>query len=185
MLNNGRITTKTYQKAMNLYLYIPSHSAHPPGMIKGMVYGLLHRYHDQNSSREDFLSITSLLFKRLVQRGWDKKFLRELFISSYEQIKTRDPSHTLNTQHWISPMSNDHNRSFFHLEYHPCDISRKSICALFDKECKDIFESEIGIREFTIAYSRPSNVADLVTTSKLYEVESKNVSFYLGEVNNI
>jgi len=43
ILKNGRITTKTYQKAMNLYLYIPPHSAHPPGMIKGMVYGLLRR----------------------------------------------------------------------------------------------------------------------------------------------
>ena len=84
ILKNGCITTKTYQKAMNLYLYIPPHSAHPPGMIKGMVYGLLRRYYEQNSGREDFLHIMSLLYKRLIWRGWDQEFLKKLFLSSYE-----------------------------------------------------------------------------------------------------
>jgi hypothetical protein len=155
-------------------------------MIKGMVYGLLQRYYKQNSSREDFLSITSLLFKRLTQRGWDKNFLRKLFINCYEQIKTKSSSHTnlLNTHHQIPQMVDNHSRSFFHLEYHPCDISRKSIRTLYNKECKDVFETEIGIKEFTIAYSRPSNVTDIVTKSKLYEVEGKEVSFYIGEAQD-
>jgi hypothetical protein len=36
-----RIVTKTYKKPMNLYLYIPPASAHPPGMLKSIVYGNL------------------------------------------------------------------------------------------------------------------------------------------------
>jgi hypothetical protein len=36
-----RIMTKTYKKLMNLYLYIPPASAHPPGMLKSIVYGNL------------------------------------------------------------------------------------------------------------------------------------------------
>ena len=34
---NLTISTKTYQKPMNLHLYIPPHSAHPPGMVKSLV----------------------------------------------------------------------------------------------------------------------------------------------------
>ncbi len=48
-LKRGRISTKTYQKPMNLYLYIPPHSAHPPGMIKDAVYSLLRCYYEENS----------------------------------------------------------------------------------------------------------------------------------------
>eukprot|EP00984_Skeletonema_dohrnii_P010740 scaffold4215_cov128-Skeletonema_dohrnii-CCMP3373.AAC.1 len=42
--NDGVISTKTYQKPMKLYLYIPPHSAHMRGMMRGIVYGELKRY---------------------------------------------------------------------------------------------------------------------------------------------
>jgi len=38
-LQNSRIYTRTYQKEMNLYLYIPAHSAHPPSCLKGLILG--------------------------------------------------------------------------------------------------------------------------------------------------
>jgi hypothetical protein len=38
-LQYSRIYTKTYQKEMNLYLYIPAHSAHPPSCLKGLMSG--------------------------------------------------------------------------------------------------------------------------------------------------
>ena len=33
-IKDGKVMTKTFQKAMNLYLYIPSQSVHPDGMMK-------------------------------------------------------------------------------------------------------------------------------------------------------
>jgi len=38
-LDNSRITMETYQKPMNLYLYIPPLSAHPPSCFKGLIFG--------------------------------------------------------------------------------------------------------------------------------------------------
>ena len=105
---------------MNLYLYIPPHSAHPPGTIKGMVYGLLRRYYEQNSLREDFLNIMSLLFRRLVERGWDPKFLQDLFLSSYERIQPKAPSRVeLAASLGTAPQTRQSKRLFFSLGVPP------------------------------------------------------------------
>ena len=42
-IEDGRIVSKTYQKPMNLFLYLPPSSSHPPGCIKGTIYGLINR----------------------------------------------------------------------------------------------------------------------------------------------
>eukprot|EP00957_Ditylum_brightwellii_P131737 10046998-Ditylum_brightwellii.AAC.1 len=41
-IKNGKITTKLYEKSLNLYLYIPPHSAHPPGVLNGIIFGQIH-----------------------------------------------------------------------------------------------------------------------------------------------
>jgi hypothetical protein len=52
---------KTFQKAQNLYLYIPPTSAHPKNMQFGLVYGRLRAYGLQNTDTADFLKISILL----------------------------------------------------------------------------------------------------------------------------
>jgi hypothetical protein len=42
-IQDGKIKTTLYSKALNLYLYIPPHSAHPPGVLNGLVCGTIHR----------------------------------------------------------------------------------------------------------------------------------------------
>ena len=34
-----QITTKLYEKPRNLYLYIPPHSSHPTGVLRGLIFG--------------------------------------------------------------------------------------------------------------------------------------------------
>jgi predicted DNA-binding protein (UPF0251 family) len=43
-LKDQKIITSTYQKAMNLYLYIPPLSAHPPSCLKGLIAGEMRLY---------------------------------------------------------------------------------------------------------------------------------------------
>jgi hypothetical protein len=58
-ISKTKITTKTYQKNMNLYLYIPPLSAHPPSCFKGLITRELCRYWLQNSP-ENFQEILCL-----------------------------------------------------------------------------------------------------------------------------
>jgi len=66
---NGRLFTRTYQKELNLYLYIPPTSAHPQRCFKGLITGELLRYWTQNTVQEDFINITQLFIQWLIQRG--------------------------------------------------------------------------------------------------------------------
>jgi hypothetical protein len=41
---SNRLIFETFQKAMNLYLYIPPNSAHPEGLLRGLIFGRLRAY---------------------------------------------------------------------------------------------------------------------------------------------
>ena len=88
-IKNGSFVTRTFQKPMNLYQYIPPNSAHPPGMIKGMIYGLLRQYYLQNSKCEDFWKIAMLFYNRLKDRGWPRATIEPIFVAAYEKIESQ------------------------------------------------------------------------------------------------
>ena len=48
-IENRMFTFKTYQKSIKLYQYITPNSAHPPGVIRGVVHSQLLQYFKQNS----------------------------------------------------------------------------------------------------------------------------------------
>ena len=37
-IKQNRITTTLFEKQLNIYLYIPSHSDHPPGVINEIIF---------------------------------------------------------------------------------------------------------------------------------------------------
>ena len=51
--NANKIEITLFEKKMNLHLYIPPHSAHPPGLLPGIVYSTLFRIFTICSSEED------------------------------------------------------------------------------------------------------------------------------------
>ena len=155
---------------MNLFLYITPNSAHPPGLIESLVFGLLLTYYKQNSNTSDFLHMTSLLFQRLINRGHLFDNLSEIFTSAITKIEgnANDP--------WKQPSikpTDEENRLFLHIPYHPRDISRREIQNIYDSTCQldsgnSSFKemrnyksrSIMRIDKLTVAYSRPKNLCD-------------------------
>ena len=191
--SEGHITTKTYQKPENLFLYISPHSAHPPGLVKSLVFGILSTYHFQNSLHSDFLLMVRHFFNRLVNRGHNKETLRVLFLEAIQIIEDRCNHTTIDSKKLndTSELALTDNRIFFHLPFHPRDISRKKIRDIYESTCendeKTNFKHTVNkrscapmqIHKLTVAYHRPKNLRDVLCPSALSESESCHVSKYL------
>ena len=150
-------------------------------MIKGVIFGTIRRYFEQNSNKEDFISITKLFFQRLVARGWDPSIIKPIFISAYNKIK--NPSTTKTTNESPSP-STGRGQLFIHFIYHPLDIPRRQVRKIYEDELQDTIMQEINSdAKLTICYSRPRNIQDVLAKAALFELEGKEVSKYItGEL---
>lgn len=65
----NQIITSTYLKEMNLYQYLPPHSAHLPAVQKGMMYSLMHNYFYWNALTADYHAAVIRLFHHLTTWG--------------------------------------------------------------------------------------------------------------------
>ena len=185
-IEDGYLLTKTFQKAMNLYHYISPSSNHPPKMIVGILYSLLRTYMQQNSREEDYLNVACLLHRRHVARGWDRDYLKRLILEADRKLRLEPPP----LPSPVTPPPPDpallenspRDRIFFHAEYGRNDLSRRAIRSIYDDTLRDRLES-FGIKQLTIAFSRPKNIKDYVTKAKLHMAPDKEASkYYSGEL---
>ena len=191
-LSSQNISFSTYQKPHNLYLYLPPHSAHPPGIIRSLIYGLLRKYWIQNSSTNDFRKMTQLLFQRLVARGHSPHTLLPLFLSAASTIKQHSPFKNISR----TPPSQHPNEIFLKWKFHPLDISRRAIQHSYQQTCNlPSFSAPGGfrslhtdhgtnmrIKKLTIAYTRDNNLRDLLIPSRLPNSSSHTVSSLLSQL---
>ena len=112
-IQNGHTSTSLFEKPLNLHLYIPPHSAHPPGLLPGIIHSTLFRIFTLCSDHDDRILRTRVFFKRLQARGYKSDQIKSLFykaISRAEQYS--GPTNSTR---------NDHTSVIFHLPLHPND----------------------------------------------------------------
>ena len=188
---------------MNLFLYIPQHSASPPGLLKSLVFGLIGTYKRQNSSAEDFKLNVKKLFERLLARGYK----RDVLIAAFDEVisKLEPKSTTTDSKHPPSSSPSDNHitnnttnrnsndsRLFFHLPFHPRGVSRRFIQQSYKNICEQPDElgesfrelsteqgARISITKLTVAHSRPKNLRDVLSPSTLQEFEDCAVQQFI------
>ena len=69
-IHEGWIVTSLYEKAMILYLYISPHSAHPPGVLTGLVSGNILWIHSLCNEQDDINLRMKQFYARLLVRGY-------------------------------------------------------------------------------------------------------------------
>ena len=165
--NSNKILYSTYQKPMNLFLYIPKHSASPPGLLKSLVFGLIGTYKRQNSSAGDFNLNVKKLFERLLAQGYKKEILIEAFDEVTSKLETNTSAESKCPPH-PNPNSNSNSNSksennstnntnrnnnesrlFFHLPFHPRGVSRRFIQQSYKDICEKPDELGESFRELS------------------------------------
>ncbi len=186
-INNNTATTTIFEKAQNLYLYIPPTSAHPPGMIHGLIYGNILRIHRLCTHPHDIQSKSQEFFTRLTQQGYSPFKITPIFkqahINALSFLSRRNyPHHQPN----IPPQ----NKLFIHLQYHPQDPNPHKIHQLWNscvshpaqqtplRHIKNLHGNKINIEHLTIAYSRPPNLGNLFSIRKI-SGRGMNVSSFI------
>jgi len=166
-LINTKIHTSTFQKDLNLYLYIPSLSAHPPSCLKGLIAGEMRRYWLQNDP-EDFQQILSKFIERLLNRGHTLENLTPILNQAARSLDDQ----LIRTPHNPTTDSGQENSTLFiHKIYHPNGLQSHHIRQTYD----DTLKPYLPFKKTTIAISRPTNLRDLLTSAKLRAPVNLNV----------
>jgi hypothetical protein len=182
--SDRKLRTRTFQKAMNLYLYLCPSSAHPPGVLKGLIFGSVRRFWLQNSDQRDYQQVIQDLYQHLCSRGHTSEKLDPLF---HEAAAKVDSSQQLRTLQRVQPsIAKPAARArplFFHLQYHPLEIPNSVIHDTFNRCCPRIRE-ELQVDRIIIAHTRQPNLRDLLCKTQLHEPEGKRASNLLSKLDD-
>lgn len=165
------LSFKTYQKEMNLYLYIPPTSAHPAGVLRSLIFGRLRSYWNQNTYRSDFLNMTKLLVQRLMARGYSKATIMPTFLEAIDRLENGQQN-TVVANHATVEHTTEDKQIFFHLPFHPRGIQRNTIRRLFN----ETLAPTLTDRRLTVAVSRPRNIRDRLSKTVLKDLPGHNPS---------
>jgi hypothetical protein len=147
---------------MNLYLYLPPTSAHPPCIFRSIIYGAIRRYRLATTEDSDFQEIVGLFFRRMLDRGHVRPILAKWFIEAASRL---DSLRSTQLRQKNTAPAAPRNQIFIHSRYHPATPPRRDLHVAFQQAFEEVFTNErnvdghtIGIHRLTIAY-RYSNLA--------------------------
>jgi hypothetical protein len=157
--DGGFLKVKTFQKSMNLYLYIPWDSFHSIRTKAGFIKGELIRYLKTNSNEDDFNSIRTMFAARLQNRGYPAWFIQKCFsqVQYIDRIEYLQPSE--------KPPS-DVKPIFLMLPYHDVFIERKLAHSI--RRHWYVLGNEHVRFKPVIAFQKNPNLAQLLTRSTFH-----------------
>ena len=127
LFNNNRLATRIYEKKLNLYLYLPAHSCHSPGALKGLIYGFVMRARNLCTEPADRMPYILKCHSRLLARGYLDKVIRPIFNDAIGQVL-----HGLYNDHQPDRSTDPKDLIYLHLKYNSADPSSNEIQKLFN-----------------------------------------------------
>ena len=132
-IDNGCVSTKIYEKDLNLYLYIPPHSCHSKGVIKGVIFGMVHRAKTLCTHSCDRTLFLSRCYHRLIARGYTSATIRPIFKNAIRTLLDPPPSQQLQDADSNSSSEEPTTRPLFlHVPVNPADPPASKLQELFE-----------------------------------------------------
>ena len=165
---------------MNLYLYIPPHSCHPPGVTKGLIYGAVDRAKHLCSDRKDQRHHILETLQRLERRGHKYRDLIPIFNNAIKECfnnKTSKPS--------TRKRSKQAGSLYLHLPFNPVDPPSKLLQKAFQDNILQNDTGPIqdicnpGFKQMTICHHGQKNIGSALAPRKLRLGEEYKVSDFL------
>ena len=128
-IRKNKIYTKIYEKKLNLHLYIPPHSCHSPGVVKGVIFGSVYRALALNTDPKDRMPFIIKTFHRLQQRGHKPEMLKKIFVQAISSIF--GPNNR--QQKTAEQLDQEKMPLYLQLPFNPSDPHRKT----FQKSFRD------------------------------------------------
>ena len=186
---NNTFTTTLYEKELNLHLYIPPRSAHPPGLLPGVVFGTLFRIQTLCTEESDRYTRTKQFYNRLLVRGYESHQLLPVFQKAIDKAQTYTGPTERDTASKLA------NSVIFHVNYHPQDPASY----LIQKAWRELVaepdykmpltlirnpktRARPNINRMIIAYSRHMNLGNLLSHRDLTKHDGPQVSSYYSAV---
>ena len=166
---NSTIVTRLYEKPMNLHLYIPSRSAHPKSVLKGLIIGQVRRFRLRNTYFSDFKTCVINFFGHLRDRGYSNEQLQPLFIDALERLNLR--SSALPTTR--KAKSTDQATTILVVPYHPSNVPTRYVHQAYNSTLRKLHGHRptplgtIASKRLIIAHKRPKNLGNILTRSTL------------------
>jgi hypothetical protein len=176
------ITTYIFEKKLNLYLYIPPHSAHAPGVLRGLIIGMIGRIYRLTTAWKHKKIALRAFFIRLSNRGYSSTSLRMHFAAALDHLERP----TFDEKWW-----EHEKRCFLHLPYHPDDPPSTVVQRLFRRhllsppaephlsDLRNLLECPLGTNRMIIAYHRPNNLRNLLFPRIFQELDDRPVSSFI------
>jgi hypothetical protein len=191
-IEDDKIVTTLFEKALNIYQYLPPRSAHPPGVISGLIFGNIYRTYMLCSKQSDVEQKLRLFFHRLRVRGWEHSTLEPLFVRGIEKAQQKlgllpaPPESTADL---------DEDRIFCHVSYNPWDppsaLIQQTWQTAFMNPLHQPHINQLDDRvrgrpkryrfgRMTVAYHRQPNLGNLLSYRKVKPQGGPPVSTYTG-----
>ena len=146
----SQFATRTHEKQLNLHLYIPYRSAHPPGNLKGLVIGLIRRYQRQNTDLKDLQQCVKNLFVYLLQRGYHRSTLQPMFTNALTKS---------------TPKRN--TEVFIQVPFNPNGPNTSQLRNLLQLPKLEALLIPQGIPRIRICYLKPSSLRQLLCSTSI------------------
>lgn len=130
-LIGNTINTTIYEKELNLYLYLPPHSCHPPGMLKGLIFGFAHRAKSLCTNPLDRMPFMKKSYCRLLARGYTPRIIKPIFQEAI--CKYLSPTSAVHTTVPLKKsLKSNLKPIYLHLPFNPADPTPKELQTAFN-----------------------------------------------------